>query len=77
MLFHNWKDKNKNVTCGCPMIQDTDEPKGDAHPDRRCKSRVVNKLWKDAVSRVILTTGLKALLLTVIRTGINWLLAYC
>lgn len=77
VLFYNWRDKDKNVTCGCPMIQRQRLAQRGVYPDRRCKSTAVNKLWKDAVSRMILTTGLKVLLLTAIRRGINWLLAFC
>lgn len=46
VLFYNWKDKNKNVTCGCPMIQRHRLAQRDVYPDRRCKSTAVNKLWE-------------------------------
>lgn len=59
------------------MIQRHRLAQRDTYPDRHCKSTVVNKLWKDAVSRMIPMIGLKVLLLTVIRIGINWLLACC
>lgn len=58
------------------MIQRQRLAQRDVSPDRRCKSTAVNKLWKDTVSGMVLTTGLKALLLTVIRIRINWLLDY-
>lgn len=37
------------------MIQRHRLAQRDAYPGRCCKSTVVNKLWKDAVSMMILT----------------------